>query len=114
MLEGRRLPKLEDLKPLLRTRPLQLDPVERRLSRALTVEDLRTLEQIGASSTTSWVAWAVSWALPNLALLDVKAEVVHGIPIGVGQAAGAAAYGMAYSAAMLLLAVVIFQRRDFL
>lgn len=77
------------------------------------VGDLRTLEQVGASGATSWVAWMVSWVLPNLALFDVKAEVVHGITIPVGQVTAAIGYGGAYSAAVLLLAVVIFQRRDF-
>jgi L-lactate dehydrogenase (cytochrome) len=37
----RRLPRWSELRPLLRPRPLQLDPTERRLSRALTVTDLR-------------------------------------------------------------------------
>jgi L-lactate dehydrogenase (cytochrome) len=37
----RRLPRWSELRPLLRPRPLQLDPTERRLSRALTVADLR-------------------------------------------------------------------------
>jgi L-lactate dehydrogenase (cytochrome) len=39
----RRLPRWSELRPLLRPRPLQLDPTERRLSRALTVADLRTV-----------------------------------------------------------------------
>jgi L-lactate dehydrogenase (cytochrome) len=39
----RRLPRWSELRPLLRPRPLQLDPTERRLSRALTVADLRAL-----------------------------------------------------------------------
>ena len=43
VLEGRRLPKLADLKPLIRARPIQFDPTERRLSRALTVDDLRAI-----------------------------------------------------------------------
>lgn len=77
------------------------------------VEDLRTIEQVGASGVTRWVAWSVSWVLPNLALFDIKAEVVHGVAIGSGQVAAAVAYGVAYSAAMLLLAMAIFQRRDF-
>jgi L-lactate dehydrogenase (cytochrome) len=38
----RRLPRWSELRPLLRPRPLQLDPTQRRLSRALTVDDLRT------------------------------------------------------------------------
>jgi L-lactate dehydrogenase (cytochrome) len=38
----RRLPRWSELRPLLRPRPLQLDPTQRRLSRALTIADLRT------------------------------------------------------------------------
>jgi L-lactate dehydrogenase (cytochrome) len=38
----RRLPRWSELRPLLRPRPLEFDPTERRLSRALTVDDLRT------------------------------------------------------------------------
>jgi L-lactate dehydrogenase (cytochrome) len=37
----RRLPRWSELRPLLRIRPPQLDPVDRRLQRALTIADLR-------------------------------------------------------------------------
>jgi L-lactate dehydrogenase (cytochrome) len=39
----RRLPRWSELRPLLRPRPVQLDPTERRLSRALTITDLRAV-----------------------------------------------------------------------
>ena len=39
---ARRLPRWSELRPLLRPRPLQLDPTQRRLARALTIADLRT------------------------------------------------------------------------
>ena len=77
------------------------------------VADLRTVEQVGASGITAWVAWLVSWILPNLALFDIKAEVVHGVPVPAGQVLAAVGYGITYSAAMWLIAVAIFQRRDF-
>ncbi len=77
------------------------------------VGDLRTIEQVGASGATAWRAWLVSWVLPNLALFDIKAEVVHGVPVPAGQVLAAVGYGIAYSAAMLSMAVAIFQRRDF-
>jgi L-lactate dehydrogenase (cytochrome) len=38
---ARRRPRWSELRPLLRPRPLQLDPTQRRLSRALTIADLR-------------------------------------------------------------------------
>jgi len=77
------------------------------------VGDLRTIEQVGASGATKWAAWAVSWVLPNLALFDIKAEVVHGVAVGTGQMVAAVTYGATYSVAVLLLAMAIFQRRDF-
>jgi L-lactate dehydrogenase (cytochrome) len=40
---ARRLPRWSELQPLLRPRPVQLDPTQRRLSRALTIADLRAV-----------------------------------------------------------------------
>jgi Cu-processing system permease protein len=77
------------------------------------VGDLRTIEQVGASGATAWGAWLVSWLLPNLALFDIKAEVVHGVPVPAGQVLAAIGYGIVYSAAMVSIAIAIFQRRDF-
>jgi ABC-type transport system involved in multi-copper enzyme maturation permease subunit len=51
--------------------------------------------------------------LPNLASLDVGAAVVHGRPVPAAVAGLAAAYGVAYVAALLAGAVWIFQYRDF-
>jgi ABC-type transport system involved in multi-copper enzyme maturation permease subunit len=76
------------------------------------VQDLRTMDEVGATGATTWVTWAVSWVLPNLALFNVKAEVVHGIAVPAGQVLATVGYGVAYSAAALLLAIAIFQQRD--
>jgi L-lactate dehydrogenase (cytochrome) len=40
---ARRLPRWSELRPLLRPRPVQLDPTQRRLSHALTIADLRAV-----------------------------------------------------------------------
>ena len=40
-MSERQFPKWRDLKPLLRTRPVDLNPTRRRLQRALTIADLR-------------------------------------------------------------------------
>lgn len=77
------------------------------------VPDLRTLDTIGASGVTRWTAWAVSWVLPNLSLFDVKAEVVHGVPVPWTQVLASTGYGLGYIGGVLLLATAIFQRRDF-
>ncbi len=39
----RQLPKWSELKPLLRPKPVRLDPTRRRLEDALTIADLRTV-----------------------------------------------------------------------
>jgi L-lactate dehydrogenase (cytochrome) len=39
----RQLPKWSELKPLLRTRPIELNPTRRRLDKALTIADLRRI-----------------------------------------------------------------------
>ncbi len=42
-MTDRQLPKWSELKPLLRAKPIRLDPTERRLADALTIADLRTV-----------------------------------------------------------------------
>lgn len=61
-------------------------------------------------ATLSDVAY---WALPNLSLLNVRAEVVHGRPVSPATVAWAALYGLAYAGVVLAAACVVFQRRDF-
>jgi Cu-processing system permease protein len=53
------------------------------------------------------------YALPNLSNLNLKGQAVHGIPIEPSYLLGAMAYGLTYAAGILVLACVIFQRRDF-
>jgi len=56
---------------------------------------------------------ALHWILPNLDRLDVKAEAVHGVALGAGYLASATAYGVGYAAAVVVLACVVFERREF-
>jgi len=53
------------------------------------------------------------WALPNLSLLNVRAEVVHGRAVAPATVGWAALYGIAYAAVVLAAACLVFQRRDF-
>jgi Cu-processing system permease protein len=52
--------------------------------------------------------------LPNLDRLDIKASAVHGIPVAGGYLAAAGAYGLFYASAVLILACLIFERREFI
>lgn len=42
-MTSRRIPSWSELSPLLRPKPLELDPVKRRLARAVTISDLRAI-----------------------------------------------------------------------
>jgi hypothetical protein len=52
--------------------------------------------------------------LPNLDRLDVKAAAVHGLPLPPGYMTSAVAYGVFYAAAVLILACLVFERREFI
>ncbi len=75
--------------------------------------DLRDFEQVVESAPVAWTARALYYLLPNLAPFDIKAEVVHGLPVAPGFVAWTAAYAVLYIAALLVAAMWIFSRRDF-
>jgi hypothetical protein len=75
--------------------------------------DLRNFDQVVDSRAAVLLARGMYWVLPNLASFDVKTRVVHGQPVSAGYMALTIAYGMAYVAALLTGAVVIFSRRAF-
>jgi len=66
-----------------------------------------------SSRTAALLARGVYHVLPDLSAFDVKTEVVHGLPVTGGYLAATTAYGLAYVAGLLLVATIIFSRRDF-
>jgi ABC-2 type transport system permease protein len=75
--------------------------------------DLRNFQQVVESPAAARVARGLYWVLPNLAQFDVKADVVHGVRVPFGYMAIAAAYAAVYIATLLVVAMVVFSRRDF-
>ncbi len=53
------------------------------------------------------------WLLPNFEIFNVQPQTVHELPIALGYVLSATGYGLGYTAAVLALAVFIFQKRDF-
>jgi hypothetical protein len=51
--------------------------------------------------------------LPNLDRLNVKASAVHGVPLPHGYFAAAVAYGLFYAVTIIVLACLVFERREF-
>lgn len=56
---------------------------------------------------------AIYYMLPNLERFNLKGHVIHHLDFGPTDMALTLAYGLTYAAFLLLLASVIFQRRDF-
>jgi len=52
--------------------------------------------------------------LPDLENFNFKTEVVHQLPIPTKLLGFSFAYGLVYTAFLLLLAILIFRRRDFI
>ncbi len=75
--------------------------------------DLRNFGYIVSSTTAAFVAKGVYYVLPNFASFDIKADVVHGVPVSSAYVGLTLLYGAIYSSFLLLAAMFIFTRRDF-
>jgi ABC-type transport system involved in multi-copper enzyme maturation permease subunit len=75
--------------------------------------DLRNFENVFDSQPVIWMARTLYYLLPNLAPFDVKAEVVHGLPMDGRHVVLTMAYAALYSGVLLTAAIAIFRRRDF-
>ena len=75
--------------------------------------DLKNLEQVVESPLAAGIGRALYYILPNFAAFDIKAQVVHGLPVEPGYLLWNVAYAAIYIALLLTGAVLIFQRRDF-
>lgn len=75
--------------------------------------DLRNFGAIVDSTAAVWLARAIYYVIPNLAPFDVKAEVVHGIPVAASHVGYTVAYAALYIGILLTASITIFGRRDF-
>jgi ABC-type transport system involved in multi-copper enzyme maturation permease subunit len=75
--------------------------------------DLRNFDQVVRSPAAASLARGLYYALPNFAAFDVKAQVVHGLPVEGRYIAVTLLYAVVYIAMLITAAVLIFARRDF-
>jgi ABC-type transport system involved in multi-copper enzyme maturation permease subunit len=75
--------------------------------------DLRNFEAVLESPAAGMLARGLYYVLPKFAAFDVKAQVVHALPVPISYVATTAAYAVVYIALLLTGAVVVFSRRDF-
>jgi Cu-processing system permease protein len=75
--------------------------------------DLHALGQQSDQGGVSLAATAIYALLPDLEVFNKTLEAVHGLPIGAEEVALATLYAVGYSLGVLMLAALIFSRRDF-
>ena len=75
--------------------------------------DLRNFQDVLDSPIAQRVARGLYWVLPNLAQFDVKSRVVHGQPVTAGYLGLVTLYALLYTAVLLVVATIVFSRRDF-
>lgn len=75
--------------------------------------DLRLLAAMSPSPVVKGVSQFLYYVLPNLGNFNVRGEVVHGVLLDPGALALSILYALVYAATLLLIAVVVFSRRDF-
>ncbi|MFH1466691.1 MAG: ABC transporter permease [Pseudomonadota bacterium] len=76
-------------------------------------DDIWTFGQQAEGLGVRRLSAVLYWVLPNFEIFNVQPEATHELAIGLGRVAAAAGYGLAYTAAVLAVAVVVFQGRDF-
>jgi len=74
---------------------------------------LKLLKERMPDGAGQWLCDALYFVLPNLERLNVKQEVVHGLPLATKLVGLAVLYGAGYAVAMLVLPSVAFERKDF-
>ena len=75
--------------------------------------DLTLFADQFADITLKQAVWVMYLALPDLGRFQFGSRVVLGLPLVAADMGAAAAYGLAYTGFLLLVAIAIFQRRDF-
>jgi ABC-type transport system involved in multi-copper enzyme maturation permease subunit len=75
--------------------------------------DLRNFQDAVDSPAAARLARSLYWVLPNLSAFDVKADVVHGIPVHARYIGLTVAYAALYITMLLAVSSFIFSRRDF-
>jgi len=75
--------------------------------------DLRLFAEQFAGPGLRQVLEGMYLILPDLSRFQIGPQVVHGLPLGRADVLVAVAYGLAYTLFLLLVAIGIFERRDF-
>jgi ABC-type transport system involved in multi-copper enzyme maturation permease subunit len=76
-------------------------------------DDIWTFGHQAESAWVQGVSEILYWALPNFEVFNVQPEATHQLAVGWARIGTAMGYGFAYTAVVLLLAMLVFHQRDF-
>ena len=76
-------------------------------------DDIWRFGQQAESASLRQLSEVVYWALPNFEVFNFSSYAVHELPVPWGELGLAIGYGTAYSAAVLAVAALVFENRDF-
>jgi ABC-type transport system involved in multi-copper enzyme maturation permease subunit len=71
-----------------------------------------TVVRLSGDATLHQLVRASRVVVPALGLFNLRAAVVHGLPVPAAQLVAATAYALAYSLAVLYVASLVFRRRE--
>lgn len=74
-------------------------------------EDLRAFAEM-SEGATRWITSGAAWLVPNLASLNVVAQVSHSVPVPPELVLHNTAYAVSYAGAALCGAILIFEKRN--
>jgi len=75
--------------------------------------DIKELAVKFGSGAIRAAADIVYYAVPNLEYLNVRSKVTHGVDIDLAYVAFASSYALLYSLSFLIIAVLVFERKEF-
>ncbi len=76
--------------------------------------DLRHFGDIvDASPVVATIVGAIGWAVPAFSAFDIKAQIVHGLPLPSGFLTYSFGYAALYIVAIMIGAITVFSRREF-
>lgn len=77
------------------------------------MSDLRGIAAKSTSEVVKLATTGLYYASPNLEMLNIKGQAAAGVSVMLSYQAAATAYGLLYSCLLLVVACVVFERRDF-
>ena len=76
-------------------------------------EDLVELGKLSKNASIESLTTSLYLVLPNLSRLDLKNEAVYGLLPSAGELAAHAAYGLLYTALLLIISMMVFAQKEF-